>query len=90
MTTTRLLLAGVVLALIVGCNPLDPSKIAKPEDGGAGCSPACAATHVCLAQSGGGCACFETCDNGLCTEGSCVVDPTQGAVCVDLAQVKCE
>ena len=93
MTTTSVvwrLVALAALAVGLACNPLDPSKIEVERDSGASsCNPACGAGQYCLQTQAGACSCFAACDNSLCQAGSCVQDPAQGAVCVDLAQTRC-
>lgn len=91
MTITRAIGLAALLAHLA-CNPLDPSKIAVEPDSGsaASCSPACTAGQHCLRDQAGTCGCYAACDNSLCQAGSCVQDPAQGAVCVDLAQTRCQ
>ncbi len=91
MTITRALGLAALLASLA-CNPLDPGKIAPDPDGGAtaGCSPACATGQYCLKTQSGACGCFAACDDSQCQAGSCVQDPGQGLVCVDLAQSRCQ
>jgi hypothetical protein len=92
MTTTRLGLALGALLLGLACNPLDPSKIEVDRDSGTtttGCTPACTATQYCLKDQSGVCGCYERCDDSQCQAGSCAIDPTQGGVCIDLAQTRC-
>ena len=62
---------------------------AKTDDA-RGCSPACAhGSERCMADEGGGCSCFERCDDELCQRGRCMVRPIEGKVCVDLARAEC-